>query len=71
MVIKCSECQKGFEPPFDPNEFLVWIDAIEDGDDWKCLDCAGVGFLKDLSKSRYISIVAPMPTLVKPVSDTN
>ena len=57
MVIVCSECQKGFEPPFDPTEFLVWIEAL--GDDWECLDCAGVGFLKDLSESPYISIVAP------------
>ena len=57
MVFVCSECQKGFEPPFDSAECQVWLDALDD--EWKCLGCAGLGFLKDLSESHYISIVAP------------
>ena len=56
MVIVCSECQKGFEPPFDPDEYLVWIDALDD--DWKCLDCAGVGFLVGISELHCISILS-------------
>ena len=56
MVITCDECRKAFEPPFDPNEYLLWINAcIEANNCWLCFDCAGVSILEDVPD--YISIV--------------
>jgi hypothetical protein len=55
MVLMCSECRKGFEPPFKSEEYSIWIDACKDDNEWLCLECAGVGFLKNVPK--YISIV--------------
>jgi hypothetical protein len=60
MVLMCSECRKGFEPPFDSAEFRSWLDAIVEiykgaEPEWLCLECAGVEFLKNVPKC--ISIV--------------
>lgn len=42
MLLKCQECKRLFEPPYDPVEFKVWIDACAEVEDYLCLSCVGV-----------------------------
>jgi len=42
MVVKCQECDKAFEPPFDSAEFKVWIDACAEVEEYLCFTCAGI-----------------------------
>ena len=51
MTLSCHDCQKGFEPPFENEAFSVWLEACKQVEEYLCLACAGLSFLK----SPYVS----------------
>lgn len=59
MVVKCEDCGKTFEPPFDSAEFKVWIDACAEVEEYLCFTCAGVDAIIGVDS---IEIVLEDPT---------
>jgi len=45
MVVKCQDCEKSFEPPFDSTEFKVWMDACSEVEKYLCFACADIDVL--------------------------
>lgn len=55
-VFKCTECEKIAEPPFDSEEFQMWLDAGGWTDDQiLCVACADIDAVRELKN--YTTII--------------